>query len=85
MEIAFTYKAKEDLNYWKQTGNKVVLKKIRTLLESTSETPLNGIGKPEQLKYDLTGYWSRRINQEHRLVYEVLSEKILVHSCKGHY
>lgn len=85
MEIAFTYKAKEDLDYWKQTGNKTILKKIRVLLENASETPFQGIGKPEQLKFDLTGCWSRRINQQHQLIYEVLAGKIIVHSCRGHY
>ena len=75
----------EDLDYWKKSGNKLVLQKIRSLLESTLETPFIGIGKPELLKFDLAGCWSRRINQEHRLVYEIDAERILVLSCKGHY
>jgi len=85
MEIEFTLKATEDVEFWKKSGNKVVLKKIRNLLDSIQETPFGGIGKPEQLKYEWAGYWSRRINQEHRLIYEVLSQKIIVHSLKGHY
>ncbi len=85
MEIVFTAKAMEDLDYWKKSGNKLVLQKIRSLLESTLETPFIGIGKPELLKFDLAGCWSRRINQEHRLVYEIDAERILVLSCKGHY
>ena len=60
-------------------------KKIRTLLESIKEAPFQGIGKPEQLKYEWVGYWSRRITQEHRLIYKVLNEKIVIYSLKGHY
>ena len=55
MEIEFTVRAEEDLAYWKKTGNKAVLKKIRALLENISETPFIGIGKPEALKHDLSG------------------------------
>ena len=85
MEIEFTLKAEEDVEFWKKAGNKVILKKIRNLLDSIQKTPFEGIGKPEQLKYEWVGYWSRRINQEHRLVYEVYSGKIIIHSLKGHY
>jgi len=85
MEIAFTLRANDDVEFWKKSGNKVILKKIRNLLDSIQETPFEGIGKPEQLKYEWVGYWSRRINQEHRLVYEVSSGKIIIHSLKGHY
>lgn len=72
MEIELTHTALEDLKYFKKSGNQSVLKKVRTLLESIQITPYSGIGKPEALKYDQSGNWSRRINQEHRLVYEVL-------------
>ena len=85
MEIEFTLKAKEDVDFWKKAGNKVILKKIRNLLDSVQDTPFEGIGKPEQLKYEWSGYWSRSINQERRLIYEALSEKIIIHSLKGHY
>ena len=85
MEIEFTLKAKEDIDFWKKTGNKIILKKIRSLLENIQKTPFEGIGKPEQLKYEWVGYWSRRINHEHRLIYEVRSIKIIIHSLKGHY
>ena len=77
--------AKADLDFWIKYGNKPVLKKITQLLESVSTTPYEGIGKPEPLKYNLMGCWSRRINQEHRIVYEVHSDKIIVLSLKGHY
>jgi toxin YoeB len=77
--------AKADLDFWIKSGNKPVLKKITQLLESVSTTPYEGIGKPEPLKYILMGCWSRRINQEHRIVYEVHSDKISILSLKGHY
>ena len=85
MEIEFTLKAKEDVDLWIKSGNKVVLKKIRKLLDSVQDTPFNGIGKPEQLKYEWVGYWSRRINQKHRLIYEITDKKIIIHSLRGHY
>ena len=56
MEIEYTLKAKEDIDFWKKTGNQIVLKKIRLLLESIQNTPFEGIGKPEQLKYEWKGY-----------------------------
>jgi toxin YoeB len=85
MEIVFLPDAKEDLNFWVKTGNKVTIKKIAQLVESIKSNPFEGIGKPEQLKHDLSGYWSRRINLEDRLVYEVNDNNILIHSAKGHY
>jgi toxin YoeB len=85
MEIEYTYQASEDLIFWKKTNNTPVLKKIRKLIESISKTPFDGIGKPEPLKYGLTGCWSRRINKEHRIVYEVRDNKIFILSMKEHY
>jgi toxin YoeB len=75
------------LDYFKKTNNQIVLKKIKQILVSIQETPYEGIGKPEPLKYNLSGLWSRRINLEHRLVYEILDQDsvILIHSLKGHY
>ncbi len=85
MEIEYTLQAKEDIDYWKKSGNASILKKIRKLIEAITQGPFEGIGKPEALKYKLTGCWSRRINKEHRIVYEVFDNKIIVHSLKGHY
>lgn len=85
MEIEYTLQAKEDLDFWKKSGNASILKKIRKLIEAIQQFPFEGIGKPEVLKYNLTGCWSRRINKEHRIVYEVFDDKIIVHSLKGHY
>lgn len=85
--IEYTIKANEDFLFFKKSGQNRVLKKIRQLIESIKTTPFKGIGKPEPLKHELSGYWSRRINKEHRIVYEVLEEenKVIVLSLKGHY
>ncbi|MCE7067954.1 Txe/YoeB family addiction module toxin [Dyadobacter sp. CY326] len=85
MEIEFTSKAEAQLTYWKITGNDAVLKKIRNLIASILETPFHGIGKPEPLKYELSGYWSRRITDEHRLVYEITNDKVVIIQCRFHY
>ncbi len=69
--MIFSPKAIEDLEYWKRSDNKAIQKKITTLLVAIEQDPFKGIGKPEPLKYGLSGAWSRRIDQEHRLVYEV--------------
>ena len=83
--VNFTAEALIDLAYWKKSGNVIVLKRIRQLLAAIQENPYAGIGKPEALKHQLSGYWSRRINQEHRLVYEVEQETITVISLRYHY
>lgn len=83
--LDFTQKAKEDIEFFKKSGNKTVLKKVNTLIEEILESPFVGTGKPEALKHELTGYWSRRINREHRLIYKVTEEIIIIHSLKGHY
>lgn len=87
MEIVYTDKALEDLLYWKKSGNKAIQKKISKLIVAIKEDPYSGIGKPEQLKYNLSGFWSRRINHEHRIIYDVLSDNHTVEilSLKDHY
>lgn len=85
MEIVFEPAAEEDLKAWVKAGDKAILKKIAQLIEAIMENPYEGIGKPESLKFNLSGVWSRRINREHRLIYEIMSEKIIIHSLRGHY
>ncbi len=85
MEIEYTLQAKNDLDSWKKSNNISVLKRIRKIIEAIMQNPYEGIGKPEALKYNLTGYWSRRINKEHRIIYGVSDNKIIVYSLKGHY
>lgn len=85
MEVSYTFQAQEDLMFWKKTNNQVVLKKIRQLIEAIVESPFTGIGKPEPLKHNLSGAWSRRINKEHRLIYELKEDHLIILSLKGHY
>jgi toxin YoeB len=85
MEVEFLPDAQDDLNFWVKTGNKTILKKIAQLVKSIKENPFEGIGKPEQLKYSLSGAWSRRITKEHRLVYDIEDNNIIILSAKGHY
>lgn len=83
--IAFTDTAMEDYNFWKKTNNIKLLEKIKALLENMQQTPFAGIGQPEALRYELSGYWSRRINREHRIVYTVENDTIYVIQLRGHY
>lgn len=85
MEIELTKKAAVDLDFWKKTGNDTILKRIRELTSAIIENPYLGIGKPEALKYNLSGKWSRRINKIDRIVYEVRDNKLFISSLKGHY
>ncbi|WP_231427292.1 MULTISPECIES: Txe/YoeB family addiction module toxin [Pedobacter] len=89
MEVIYAPKAIEHLKYWKKSGNITIQKKIEQLIKAIQENPFDGIGKPEPLKYELSGSWSRRINEEHRIVYEVHDDGIIVileiQSLKGHY
>lgn len=87
MEIDFTDVALQHLNYFRKINNSIVLKKIKQLLESITINPYVGIGKPEPLKHQYSGYWSRRINKEHRLIYKLFEEenRIEIYSLKGHY
>ena len=83
--LYFSKQALKDIDFHKKSGNKTVTKKLFVLLTELTEHPFTGTGKPEQLKYNLTGLWSRRINREDRLVYEVGADSVFVHSAKGHY
>jgi toxin YoeB len=82
--LTFTSEAWEEYLYW-QGHDKQLLKKTNLLLKDCQREPFSGIGKPEALKGDLSGSWSRRINDEHRLVYIVNDEEIRVTSCRYHY
>ena len=84
MEIHFTAYAWEDYLSW-QKEDKKLLKKINELIKAIDKEPFSGIGKPEPLKYDLAGFWSKRIYREHRLVYKIEGNKKLITSCRFHY
>lgn len=83
--LDFTDKAKDDIAFHEKSGNKAIQKKMLVLLKELAEHPFTGTGKPEQLKHNLSGIWSRRINQEHRLIYEVSEDVVFILSAKGHY
>jgi toxin YoeB len=84
MNLQFSSRSWEEYLYW-QKADKTVLKRIHELLKDISRSPHQGIGKPEPLKHALSGYWSRRINDEHRLVYRVQGEVILIAQLRYHY
>ena len=83
-DIRFTPMAFEQNNDW-LTDNKAIYNRLQKLILEAARTPFEGTGKPEALKHDLKGYWSRRINNEHRLVYRVADDYIQIISCKLHY
>jgi len=83
-KIVFEASAFNDFNEW-SSKDKKIYQKIVKLIKEIDRAPFTGIGKPEPLKYQLSGYWSRRINDEHRLVYQVTDSEILIIACKYHY
>jgi toxin YoeB len=84
MKFVFVEESWEDYLYWQKTDKKM-LQKINALLKDISRTPFEGIGKPEALKHKYRGFWSRRIDQEHRLIYKVTDTEILIAKCRFHY
>jgi len=84
MNIVFLNPAWEDYLYWQQT-DKRILKKINSLVKEINRSPFDGNGKPEKLKNNLSSWWSRRINIEHRLVYRVEDKAIIILQCRYHY
>lgn len=84
MILSFSDDAWEDYLYWQQNDKKI-LKKINQLIKEIQREPFTGIGEPEPLKYNWSGYWSRRITIEHRLVYKVKDDLLLIAQCRYHY
>jgi toxin YoeB len=84
MKLIFAPQAWEDYLYW-QNHDKKLLSKLNGLIKEISRTPFEGTGKPEPLKGDLTGWWSRRINREHRIVYRVTGDALQIAQCRYHY
>lgn len=82
--ISWHTKAWEDYLYWQQKDRRV-LKRINALIKDIKRNPFEGIGKPEQLKHEWIGFWSRRINEEHRLVYTYQDGNIIIAQCRYHY
>jgi toxin YoeB len=84
MRLIFSKNAWEDYTSWLAEDTKM-LRKINELIRVIQRTPYEGAGKPEPLKYDLAGLWSRRIDREHRLVYRISGDDLLIFSCRYHY
>jgi len=84
VKLIWSEEAWEDYLYW-QNADKKTVKKINELIKDASRTPFEGKGKPEPLKYNLAGFWSRRITAEHRFVYAVSDDSLLIASCRYHY
>lgn len=82
--IAFHQTAFDDYNDWAKSDRRL-FERIRRVINETVKTPFEGLGKPEPLKHQLKGYWSRRLSDEHRLVYKVTEEYLIIVSCKYHY
>ena len=84
MKLKFTEQAWEDYLYWQKTDKKL-LRRINDLIKEITRTPYTGTGKPEPLKHALSGYWSRRINDEHRIVYRATDDAVLIAQLRYHY
>ncbi|GHB17516.1 Txe/YoeB family addiction module toxin [Salinicola rhizosphaerae] len=84
MKLIFSENAWEDYLYWQKT-DKRILGRINKLIKEIAREPFDGIGKPEPLKHGLAGYWSRRINEEHRIVYKMTDEALIIAQLRYHY
>jgi toxin YoeB len=84
LKLIFSENAWEDYLYWQNT-DKQILKRINELIKNIQKNKYKGIGKPEPLKHNLSGYWSRRINNEHRLIYKIEEDKIMIAQLRYHY
>jgi toxin YoeB len=85
MEIILKDEAKKDKAFWKKSGNRQIIKKIDALIDDILLHPETGIGKPEELKYGLSGFWSRHMTDEHRIIYKVVNDELHILSLRGHY
>lgn len=84
MKLIFSEQSWSDYLYWQQVDKKII-KRINELIKDIKRTPFSGIGKPEPLKHNLAGFWSRRITDEHRLIYRITDSAIEIASCRYHY
>ncbi|MCF7998491.1 MAG: Txe/YoeB family addiction module toxin [Methylovulum sp.] len=82
--ISFRERAWQDYLYWQETDKKN-LKRINALIKDIQRNPFDGIGKPEPLKHQFAGFWSRRINDEHRLIYTFIDDELIIVQCRYHY
>ena len=84
MKLLFSENAWDDYKYWIKT-DKTILKRVNALIRDIQRSPFSGVGKPEPLKHGLSGYWSRRINDEHRIVYKVEGDSVFIAQARYHY
>lgn len=84
MKLVFSEQAWDDYLYWQKT-DKRLLQRVNQLIREMQRTPFEGVGKPEPLKHALAGYWSRRITEEHRIVYKVADDSLLIAQIRYHY
>ena len=84
MLLCWTKEGREDYQYW-ITQDKKIIRKINTLIKDIQHSPFEGLGAPEPLKHNFSGYWSRRITKEHRLVYCLKEERLIIAQCRYHY
>lgn len=84
VEFSFTQSAYADYQFCIKS-NPAIVKKINALIDDAMKTPFEGLGKPEALRFDLSGYWSRRINQQHKLVYQIINNELIIIACRYHY
>jgi toxin YoeB len=84
MKVSFTPEGLEEYQYWGATDRKLWLR-INRLLQEITRHPFEGTGKPEPLRYEFAGYWSRRIDEKHRLIYKATEDEIMVAKCRNHY
>ncbi len=84
MKLIFSERAWEDYLYWQETDRRLVAR-IHQLIREIQREPFSGIGKPEPLRHAFQGYWSRRINDEHRIVYKILDDSVLIAQLRYHY
>jgi len=82
--LTWTLHAWEDYLFW-QSNDKKIMYKINDLIKAIQRTPFEGIGKPERLRFEFAGKWSRRINQEHRLIYDIVDDELVIFQCRYHY
>lgn len=85
MEVIYRDEALKDIVYWKKSGQKTIQSKITKLIEDIKQHPYSGLGKPEALKYELFGLWSREIDKKNRLIYKIINEQLHIISLRGHY
>ena len=85
MEVNYSENALDDIAYWKEKGTEKIRKRISKLITSIEASPFTGLGKPEPMRYEMTGKWSRRIDNKNRIIYSVAQECIRIYSLRGHY